>query len=87
MLNNPPPSPINKDAVSEPLIATDDVNCDLYEPDDGVVSTINLSPLATDAVAEPLAINGDAAACTFVNWEPSPINVNALTLPLTSTLP
>jgi hypothetical protein len=67
MLNNPPPSPINKDAVSEPLIATDDVNCDLYEPDDGVVSTINLSPLATDAVAEPLAINGDAAACTFVN--------------------
>ena len=51
----------------EPLIATDDVNCDLYEPDAGEVSTINRSPLATDAVAEPLDINGDAAACTFVN--------------------
>ena len=26
MLNNPPPSPMNNDAVIEPLIATDDVN-------------------------------------------------------------
>ena len=63
------------------------MNCDLNEPERGEVLTTNNWPLATDAVAEPLAINGAAAACTFVNWEPSPKNLNALTLPLTSTEP
>ena len=64
--------PVNSEPISEPVLA--------------VVTTI-LSPLATDAVAEPLAINGDAAACTFVICEPSPIKKNALNEPLTSTLP
>jgi hypothetical protein len=63
---------MNNDAVNEPLIATDDVNWDSNEPDNTAVVTINCLPFATDAVAEPLAIKGDAAACTFVNWEPSP---------------
>jgi len=53
--------------VIEPLTAIDAVICALNEPDAGAVITSNLSPLATDAVAEPLAINGDAAATTFVN--------------------
>jgi hypothetical protein len=57
------------------------------------VVTINVSPLATDAVAEPLAIKGAAAACTFVINLPSP-NKNPLAVksspisePLTSTEP
>ena len=62
---------------------TEPVNC---EPLMGEVTT-KVLPLDTDAVAEPLAIKGAAAACTFVNCEPSPINVNALTLPLTSIEP
>ena len=37
-----------------------------WEPLTGVVTT-NVSPLATDAVALPLAIKGAAAACTLVN--------------------
>jgi hypothetical protein len=36
-----------------------------------------------DAVAEPEAIRGDAAASTFVKLEPSPKKVNASILPLT----
>ena len=93
MLNNPPPSPMNKDAVTEPLIATDDVNCDLNEPDDGAVITLKLSPLVTDAVAEPLAIKGAADACTFVMNVPSPkrnplaVKSSAVNEPLIETLP
>jgi hypothetical protein len=38
---------------------------------------------ATDAVTEPDAILGAAAAATFVKLEPSPKKVNASILPLT----
>ena len=88
MLNNPPPSPINKDAVNEPVIDTEPVNCEPL-----LAFTINLSPLATDAVAEPLAINGAAAACTFVKNLPSPntnplaVKSSAVNEPLTETEP
>ena len=54
------------------------------------VVTINVSPLATDAVADPLAINGDAAACTFVINLPSPTknpSLDNVRLPLTEILP
>ena len=47
-----------------------------------------MSPLCTDAVAEPLAINGAAAATTFVINLPSPNRKSvALILPLTSIEP
>ena len=58
MLNNPLPSPLNNDADTEPLILTEPVNCEPLAAD----TTLNLSPSATEAVAEPLAINGAAAA-------------------------
>ena len=48
----PPPTMILPDVLSEP------VNC---EPLRGAV-TINVSPLVTDAVAEPLAIRGEDSA-------------------------
>ena len=84
MLNNPLPSPLyTPSIVTDPDTLIDPVN---WEPLIGDV-TINDSPFATDAVALPLAIKGDAAATTFCNCEPSPINVKALTLPLTSTEP
>ena len=52
------------------------------------VVTTNCFPLCTDAVAEPLAINGAADACTFVINLPSPNkNVLALIEPLTSNEP
>ena len=52
--------------------------------------TINVSPLATDAVAEPLAMNGAAAACTLVIYLPSPKkkpSFDNVILPLTEMLP
>ena len=58
----PPPTVIEPDVTNEPVI---------IEPLTGAVTT-NESPLATDAVAEPLEIRGAAAACTFSKFEPSP---------------
>ena len=66
-----------------PLISIEPVNSEPLLGD----TTTNPKLGETDAVTEPDAILGAAAACTFVNWEPSPMNVNAFTLPLTSTLP
>ena len=58
-----------------PLTSIEPVNLEpIAEPVAPVVTT-NVSPLATDAVAEPLPINGAAAACTFVIKLPSP-NIN-----------
>ena len=51
----PPPTVIEPDVTNEPVI---------IEPLTGDVTT-NVSPLATDAVAEPLDIRGAAAASTF----------------------
>ena len=68
---NPLPSPTNlppPPTVIEPDEKIEPVNC---EPLLGAV-TINVSPLATDAVAEPLDIRGAAAAFTFSRFEPSP---------------
>ena len=68
---NPLPSPTNlppPPTVIEPDEKIEPVNC---EPLLGAV-TINVSPLATDAVAEPLDIRGAAAAFTFSKFEPSP---------------
>jgi hypothetical protein len=59
--------------TTEPLISTEPVNSEPISLSNFAVFTINLSPSATDAVAEPLAIKGDAAACTFVIYLPSPI--------------
>ena len=81
------PSPTNENAVTEPDTSIEPVNSEPISEPVFAVLTINRSPLATDALAEPLAINGDAAATTFVNWEPSPTNENACTLPLTSIEP
>ena len=72
ILNKPPPSPMNRDDDIEPLISTELLNCEPLP-----VLTIKNSPLSTDAVAEPLAIFGDAAACTFVIWLPSPIKCSS----------
>ena len=58
---------MNRDAEIEPDIATEPVNCEPIEEDVAPVITSNILPLATDAVALPLAIKGDAAATTFVN--------------------
>jgi hypothetical protein len=58
----PPPTVIEPDVTNEPVI---------IEPLTGDV-TMKVSPLATDAVAEPLDIRGAAAACTFSKFEPSP---------------
>ena len=58
MLNNALPSPLNRDADIEPLMLTEPVNCEPLAAD----ITLNLCPSATDAVAEPLAIKGAAAA-------------------------
>ena len=69
ILNNPPPSPINKDADILPLMFTEPVNS---EPLCGE-NTTNPKSGETDAVTEPDAILGAAAACTLVNCEPSPI--------------
>ena len=64
---------MNSEPISEPVFA---------------VTTTKLSPLATDAVAEPLAIKGAAAACTFVIYLPSPNKKSvALIEPLTSIEP
>jgi len=74
-----------------PLISTEPVNlepnCTFCPLPVAPVVTTNISPLATDAVADPLAIKGDAAACTFVICEPSPMNANALIEPLISIEP
>ena len=43
--------PVNSEPISEPVAA---------------VITLKSNPFATDAVAEPLAMNGAAAACTLV---------------------
>ena len=54
---------------------------------------MNVSPLCTDAVAEPLAIKGAAAACTLVINLPSPkknplaVKSSAIIEPLTLTEP
>ncbi len=61
----PPPTVIEPDVTNEPVI---------IEPLTGDVTT-NVSPLATDAVAEPLDIRGAAAASTFWSCEPSPLNI------------
>ena len=61
--NLPPPA-----TIIEPDVTIEPVNC---EPLLGAV-TIKVSPLATDAVAEPLDIRGAAAAFTFSRFEPSP---------------
>jgi hypothetical protein len=58
MLNNPLPSPLNNDADTEPLMLTEPVNCEPLSAD----ITLNLCPSLTEAVAEPLAIKGAAAA-------------------------
>ena len=77
----------------EPLTDTEPVNSEpICEPVFAVVTT-NVSPLATDAVAEPLAINGAAAACTLVINLPSPkknplaVKSSAISEPLTLTEP
>ena len=58
---------MNENALIEPETSIEPVNSEpICEPVFAVLTT-NLSPLATDAVAEPLAIKGDAAATTFVN--------------------
>ena len=83
------PSPIKKSVtVNEPLTSTEPVILvPIPEPVAAVVTT-NVSPLATDAVAEPLAMNGAAAACTFVIYLPSPIKKSVtLNEPLTSIEP
>ena len=68
ILNSPPPSPINKDADILPLILTEPVNSEPLCGD----NTTNPKLGDTDAVTEPDAILGAAAACTFCSWEPSP---------------
>ena len=62
ILNNPPPSPTNNDADIEPLMSTEPVNS---EPLSADVTTKPKSG-RTDAVTEPLAINGDCCDVTFV---------------------
>ena len=83
------PSPNKKsDAYNEPLILTEPVNSEPICEPVFAVFTMKDSPLATDAVAEPLAINGAAAACTLVINLPSPNKKSvALILPLTSIEP
>ena len=83
------PSPYMKsDTVSEPLTLTLPVNSEPTPEPVYAVTITNLSPLATDAVAEPLAIKGAAAAATFVIYLPSPyMNSVALIEPLTSIEP
>ena len=64
MLVKPLPSPSNippPPTLTEPEVVIEPVNC---EPLLGAVTT-KVSPLATDAVAEPLDIRGAAAAFTF----------------------
>ena len=74
--------------VTEPLTSIEPVNSEPICSSNLAVFTINFSPLATDAVAEPLAIKGDAAACTLVIYLPSPMKKSlAIILPLTSILP
>ena len=71
MLVNPEPSPTYlppPSTIIEPDVFIEPVNS---EPLIGAVTT-NESPLATDAVAEPLEIRGAAAACTFCRFDPSP---------------
>ena len=63
ILNNPLPSPWNTDADILPLIFTEPVNS---EPLSGE-NTTNPKFGDTDAVTEPDAIFGAAAACTFVS--------------------
>ena len=63
-------------------------NCTFCPLPVAAVITSNVSPLATDAVADPLAINGAAAACTLVINLPSPNKKSvAIILPLTSIEP
>ena len=76
MLNNPAPSPLYKDAVNAPLIATPPLTIKLKLPDGAILSIVVYvfitRPVfgAIDAVTEPLAIRGasaDNCATTFVN--------------------
>ena len=70
------PSPKINCALTLPLTSIEPVkrepNCTSCPLPVAAVITIKVSPLATDAVAEPLAMNGAAAACTFVIYLPSP---------------
>ena len=82
--NNPAPLPLNTDADTLPLIKAEPLNSIVT---DEVDSTLKNPASSTEAVTEPVAINGATNAGTFVNWEPSPIKNCALTLPLTSIEP
>ena len=97
MLYNPPPSPLYRDAVIEPLNATEPLTTNANEP----VATTPLSIVIVtfdtkpkfgeiEAVALPLAIRGvspERSATTPVKLEPSPKYVNAFTEPLTEMEP
>ena len=87
VINLPSPN-IKSRTTTEPLTSTEPVNSEPICSSNFAVVTLNRSPSATDAVAEPLPINGAAAACTLVINLPSPNKKSvALILPLTSTEP
>ena len=56
------PLAVKSSAVNEPLTETEPVNCEPIAEPVAAVITLKVSPLATDAVAEPLAIKGAADA-------------------------
>jgi len=73
---NKNPLAVKSSAVNEPLTETLPVNSEPISEPVAEVITLKSNPLATDAVAEPLAIKGAAAATTFVMYLPSP-NINS----------
>ena len=81
MLNNPLPSPLNKDADTEPLTSIEPVNS---EPLSGEITTNPKSGL-TDAVTEPDAnvvdVNASGAnAVLGISNNPAPLPLKILPL-------
>ena len=88
-MNKPAPLPLKIEPlfiVTPPLIKSEPVNCEPLPND----STLNPNSFETDAVTEPLLINGDKsasgvnAALGILNKPaPLPLNIDAVTLPAT----